>query len=255
MTAKIRLLPIVFLSLFACVVFTKPPAAHAQTTYCASDDGNRHYCNANTSGGVQMTRQRSDSACIQGQTWGWDDRGIWVDRGCRAEFATNTGGGNWNNGGGNWNHSGSGSGQSIYCASEDGNRHYCNANTRGGVQMTRQRSGSSCVQGQTWGWDNRGIWVDRGCRAEFVTGTGNGGGNWNGGGGWHGNNGSYGQTFTCSSDDGGRNYCSVPGNANPNGVVLSRQISGSACVQGQTWGVDRRGLWVDRGCRAEFRTR
>jgi hypothetical protein len=26
-------------------------------------------------------------------------------------------------------------------------------------------------------------------------------------------------------------------------------------VQGQTWGTDRRGVWVDRGCRAEFRTR
>lgn len=332
MTAKIRLLPLVLLSLFACGILIKPPAAHAQTTYCASDDGNRHYCNANTSGGVQMTRQRSGSACIQGQTWGWDNRGIWVDRGCRAEFATNTGSGNgnWNNSGGNWNNGG---GQSIYCASDDGNRHYCNANTRGGVQMTRQRSGSSCVQGQTWGWDNRGIWVDRGCRAEFTTNTGTGnwnnnGGNWNGSsgnnqaiycasddgnrhycnantrggvqmtqqrsgsaciqgqtwgwdnrgiwvdrgcraefatntgsgnnGGWRrgnlGNQGSA-QTFTCSSDDGGRHYCSVPVNGRPNNVIMSRQISGSSCIQGQTWGVDQRGLWVDRGCRAEFQSR
>jgi len=338
MTAKTRLLPLVLLSLFACIVFVKPPAAHAQTTYCASDDGNRHYCNANTSGGVQLTRQRSGSACIQGQTWGWDNRGIWVDRGCRAEFTTNTNTGNWNNGGGNWNNNGSS--QPIYCASDDGNRHYCNADTGGGVQLTRQRSDSACIQGQTWGWDNRGIWVDRGCRAEFTTNTNtgnwnNGGGNWNNGGGNWNNNGSsqpiycasddgnrhycnantrggvqltrqrsdsaciqgqtwgwdnrgiwvdrgcraefttstgnsnrnngwrrgnlgssgYGQTFTCSSDDGGRHYCSVPGNGNPNNVILSRQISGSSCIQGQTWGVDQRGLWVDRGCRAEFRSR
>jgi hypothetical protein len=142
-------------------------------------------------------------------------------------------------------------GQAIYCASDDGHRHYCDANTRGGVQLTRQRSDSACIQGRTWGWDNRGIWVDRGCRAEFVTGVGG-----NGRGGRRGN-GNWGrsQTFTCSSNDGRRNYCSIPGNGNPNGVMMSRQISGSACVQGQTWGVDRRGLWVDRGCRAEFRTR
>lgn len=249
MTVKIRLLPLIFLSLFACAFFLKPTAAHGQTIYCASDDGHRHYCNADTRGGVQMTKQRSGSACIQGQTWGSDSRGIWVDRGCRAEFITRSGGGNWNGGGGNnWG----GGGQTIYCASDDGGRHYCNANTRGGVRLTQQRSGSACVQGRTWGSDSRGIWVDRGCRAEFLVGSGGGGNGWNGGnGGNWGNN----QTFTCSSNNGGRNYCSIPGNGNPNAVVLSRQISGSACVQGQTWGTDRRGLWVDRGCRAEFRLR
>ena len=44
---------------------------------------------------------------------------------------------------------------------------YCSANTNGGVRLTNQRSGSPCVQGQTWGFDRSGIWVDRGCRAEF----------------------------------------------------------------------------------------
>ena len=28
---------------------------------------------------------------------------------------------------------------------------------------------------------------------------------------------------------------------------LARQISGSPCIRDTTWGVDRRGLWVDRG--------
>ncbi|RZU42986.1 DUF3011 domain-containing protein [Edaphobacter modestus] len=241
MILKIRLLPLIFLSLLACAVFVKPPSAHGQSIYCASDDGKRNYCSANTRGGVEMTKQRSGSACIQGQTWGWDNRGIWVDRGCRAEFITRGG-----NGGGNGNNGG---GQSVTCSSDDGRRHSCSMDTRGGVRLTRQISGSSCVQGQTWGYDNGGVWVDRGCRAEFVAGRG---GSWNGGGN---NGGGGGQTFTCSSDNGGRNYCSIPGGGNPNNVIMSRQISGSACIQGQTWGTDRRGLWVDRGCRAEFRTR
>jgi hypothetical protein len=163
---------------------------------------------------------------------------------------------------------GYGGGQAIRCSSDDGKRHYCNIDTRGGVQMTRQVSGSACIQGQTWGYDRRGVWVDRGCRAEFVSGgRGNGYGPGYGNGGRPGNgypgngngyNPGYGggnryQTFTCSSNDGRRNYCSIPGGVSPNRIVMSRQISGSACIQGQTWGTDRRGVWVDRGCRAEFR--
>ncbi|HEX4581701.1 MAG TPA: DUF3011 domain-containing protein, partial [Acidobacteriaceae bacterium] len=51
---------------------------------------------------------------------------------------------------------------------DDGGRKYCAADTRRGVQMVNQRSGSPCRQGSTWGYDKRGIWVDRGCRADFV---------------------------------------------------------------------------------------
>ena len=59
-----------------------------------------------------------------------------------------------------------------------------------------------------------------------------------------------GQTnITCSSNDGNRKYC---GKYAPSQVSLSKQISGSPCVQGKSWGVDGNGLWVDRGCRATF---
>jgi hypothetical protein len=244
MRLKFNFVPAFTFVLLAFAIFIRPAPSHAQgygqSITCSSNDGRRNYCNVNTRGGVQMTRQISGSACIQGQTWGWDSNRIWVDRGCRAEFmVAGGGGGGWGGGGNN--------GQSITCSSDDGRRNYCNANTRGGVQMTRQISGSPCIQGQTWGWDNNRIWVDRGCRAQFITGSGNGnGGGWGGGGGGNGN-----QSITCSSDDGRRNYC----NANTRGgVQLTRQISGSACIQGQTWGADGRGVWVDRGCRAEFRT-
>jgi hypothetical protein len=40
-------------------------------------------------------------------------------------------------------------------------------NTRGGVRLSRQISGSACTQGSTWGYDGTRIWVDNGCRAEF----------------------------------------------------------------------------------------
>jgi len=60
------------------------------------------------------------------------------------------------------------------------------------------------------------------------------------------------QTITCSSNDGRRHYC---GQYRPNDVRLSRQLSESPCVLGTGWGVDQKGLWVDRGCRAEFTIR
>src|ERR1700720_1680539 len=53
---------------------------------CSSDDMHRHVCLVDTTGGVQMVHQKSQAKCIQNSTWGYDNRGIWVDRGCRAEF-------------------------------------------------------------------------------------------------------------------------------------------------------------------------
>lgn len=57
----------------------------------------------------------------------------------------------------------------INCASDDGRRRYCDADTRGGVRLLRQY-GESCRQGDTWGYDDRGIWVDRNCSGEFQIG-------------------------------------------------------------------------------------
>ena len=60
-----------------------------------------------------------------------------------------------------------GQGGQIFCSSS-GNRSFCDAHTRGGVLLRRElRNSQQCVEGATWGYDNRGIWVDRGCRAEF----------------------------------------------------------------------------------------
>ena len=36
----------------------------------------------------------------------------------------------------------------------------------------KQRSGAACQQGYSWGYDDRGVWVDHGCRADFVTYSG-----------------------------------------------------------------------------------
>ena len=56
----------------------------------------------------------------------------------------------------------------------------------------------------------------------------------------------------CSSQNYQRNWCPVYSGGR---AYLERQYSDGRgpCMEGSTWGQDRRGIWVDRGCRARFR--
>ncbi len=130
---------------------------------------------------------------------------------------------------------------SITCSSNNGERVYCEADTRYGVQLVRQISGSPCREGYTWGADRRGIWVDRGCRAIFALNPPPPPPR---GGDYREN------VIRCSSNNGERVYCEV--DTRDRRIEMVRQISGSPCRLGETWGWDRRGIWVDRGCRADF---
>ena len=134
---------------------------------------------------------------------------------------------------------GSGFSQRITCSSNNGNRNWCDIGGSNDVRLVRQISGSACVRNSTWGVDRRGLWVDRGCRAEFQVSGGR-------------PSGPSSRIVTCSSNNGNRTWCDIGGSRD---VQIARQISGSACIRNSTWGVDRRGLWVDRGCRADFRVR
>ena len=138
-------------------------AGNGGTFRCESDSERTRHCNADTRGGVRMSRQLSDSPCIQGRSWGYDNSGVWVSQGCRAEFVVGAGGGYYNPGNG----PGSGYGQTVRCESQDNHQRRCNVAVGRGVDIVRQLSDTRCVQGQTWGWDRSGVWVTGGCRAEF----------------------------------------------------------------------------------------
>ena len=141
---------------------------YGSTVRCESNDGRTRRCSIDGRGRVQLSRQLSRTACIEGRTWGSDRGGVWVSQGCRGEFTMSRGyGGGY---GGGWNNSGYGyGGQTFRCESNDGRTRECAANTRAGVQLVRQLSRSACVQGRTWGYGRNGIWVSDGCRAEFRT--------------------------------------------------------------------------------------
>jgi hypothetical protein len=155
--------------LAACMAV--PRAAHASSGLltCESIGYRYNYCAARTQGRAIMLREISTgNLCRQGRGWGYDDNGIWVDRGCRAEFSFGR-----DDGGGGWGRAGQ-----LTCESIGYRYRYCNADTQGRVSLARELStGNLCRQGSGWGYDDGGIWVDRGCRGEFRYGRDSGGRN------------------------------------------------------------------------------
>jgi uncharacterized protein (TIGR02246 family) len=142
----------------------------------------------------------------------------------------------------------------VRCESGDMGRHPCVVPYQvNRVEMLRQVSGSPCVKDSTWGWTSNSIWVDRGCRAEFtiyayvtdaapappaeppVTEY---------------NDPRPTQTVRCESTD--MNYRLCPAGGSVRSARMVRQLSGSACIEAQSWGWKADGIWVDKGCRAEF---
>ena len=140
------------------------PNGYGQSIRCESTDNRTRHCDMDTRGGVYLSRRLSDASCTQGRTWGYDSQGVWVTGGCRGEFMAGNGG--YPSGYGSGYGQGDG-GRIVRCESQDGRSRHCSAPVQRGVQLLRTLSDSACIEGRTWGWDRSGVWVDRGCRAEF----------------------------------------------------------------------------------------
>ncbi|MBC7656059.1 MAG: DUF3011 domain-containing protein [Frankiaceae bacterium] len=169
---------------------------------CESRNGRTSYCRIDTRGGVRLVTQTSQTACIRGRTWGVSGNSVWVSRGCRGRFSSTGYGdsrygqgddryndgryndGRYNDGRNNDGYDnrnddrydnssgsnyGSNYGRVLRCESHDGRYNVCNTfGNVGRAQLRRQLSDASCRLNVTWGYRNGGIWVDRGCRAEFI---------------------------------------------------------------------------------------
>jgi len=158
--------------------------------------------------------------------------------------------GGWPNNGGSNNVS-----QSLTCESNDGGSHACRAGFPiAQVKIEQRLSKSPCDFGRTWGYNNDRVWVDQGCRARFRVyaqggGNGNGGGNWPWNGG--GNNNKNVVTIRCESINGGWKRCNSPFKIGR--VEVAQRLSGKPCKYKDNWGNDNWGIWVERGCQADFR--
>ncbi|PJK02785.1 hypothetical protein CO615_02140 [Lysobacteraceae bacterium NML75-0749] len=137
---------------------------------CESRNGTQVDCPVDTRNGVRLLRQLSRPDCTLGRSWGFEPDRIWVSRGCRAEFEVRTSSkpGFWRRllrDRQNQNHD---SGQSLRCESRNGMRAECAVSGVSQVVLVQQLSTAACSEGVSWGWDAGTVWVDAGCRAEFM---------------------------------------------------------------------------------------
>lgn len=206
------------------------PPSNSAGIRCESQNNRMTHCRAPAHwAGAKMTQQLSQTACVQGRTWGFDRGYVWVDGGCRAWFAQATT---------------PAPGTTVVCESSGNRPQNCRvpASWRA-ARLVEQLSQSACVEGRTWGFDPGRLWVSGGCRGRFAEAAGN----WQPGPGWN-------QDFvmTCASPQHQYRFCEVDVGANGR-VTLQRQTSSARCTQGVSWGWNRAGIWVNHGCAGEFR--
>ena len=205
---------------------------------CESSARETTRCKADTRGGVTLERQLSRAGCWYDETWGYDAKGVWVSNGCRADFAL----------GRSAPEVGTPSGSSAASESSSGS----------GLSGTDVAMGAAAVlvvgaiaaavlanrnddddgdRDRCRHRDRRGRCLDD---DEDDSGYGSGDP-------W-----SRDRLVKCESQGHKERYCRVD---TRRGVELYRQLSEARCRYGSSWGYDRRGIWVDRGCRADFRVR
>jgi hypothetical protein len=163
--------------------FSLPTASPAQSRQgdaairCESTNGKFNRC-AMPWRDARLVRQESKGACIRGESWGVDRQGLWVDRGCRGLVAEadgrRPGYGRPDHGGpgyGGWQ-PGPGWDRQIRLQCDSNKKRYqmCQVDVgrRGRVRLVRQMSDARCSEGYSWGWNRAGVWVNHGCRGQFV---------------------------------------------------------------------------------------
>lgn len=202
-----------------------PTAADRQVVRCESGEQLRTFCPMDASAGVQLVRQLSRRDCIRESSWGVEGNAVWVSQGCSAEFARPQASSRTTR-------------RVVRCESK-GRTEVCPVVLRGApVRLLRQQSVLPCREGRSWGFSGKEIWVSRGCQGLFEVGAEDGSG--------------FVDTprrVTCESKGELRRECGVSVTRR---VTLVEQLSKAACREGDSWGWDRNGIWVDKGCRGEF---
>ena len=194
---------------------------------CESPDNRSRVCSTPWRGPSQLSRQISDTRCVEGQNWSSQNGQITVWSGCRGEFVRGFGGGQ---------------SATIRCESADRREQSCRTSWRGASRVVRQISDTRCIEGQNWRGGNAEVTVWSGCRAEFGPARGDWG---------EGRPDDNGYTTTCASENGRYTTCNwPPGQGRPR---LIEQLSKQACVEGRTWGMaGSNRIWVNGGCRGRF---
>ncbi len=200
--------------------FSMPELAHADGRItCESKSGHTNRCRADTRGGVSLVTQLSRAGCYQGNTWGYDERFIWVSNGCRAVFQLGNVGGRHDSGHDSDAAAAAVAGIAILALGaaaahkaheEDSRNRYDN------YDSSRYYDNNTNYRQQYNDYREH----------QRV------------------------QEVTCSSENGRYQYCRAP--VRDGHVSLVRQHSRSRCQFHEDWGYNRSGIWVENGCRATF---
>ncbi|MEO7252153.1 MAG: DUF3011 domain-containing protein [Arenimonas sp.] len=207
----------------------------AREVVCSSIESRYAECRVPFQGSAMLTQQISNSACIEGRTWGQKPGAVWVDHGCRARFGIVG------------NRGPLPPERTVRCNSYKGRYRECATNIRGSVYLKYRNPNSwKCTEGRTWGQRRGVVWVRGNCRATFSS-MGRSVPR-DDAGGWT-RRPNY--AVTCSSIDGRRSNCSWDDRYGTPRII--HQISSSQCIEGRDWGyMTGGGLWVNSGCRATF---
>lgn len=208
-------------TIIGVVGLSAPELSFAENTItCESQNGHTNRCRANTSGGVALVTQLSKAGCYQGNTWGYDNRFIWVSNGCRAVFRV----------GSTEHHSGHDSDAAAAAvagiallalgAAAAHNSH---------DEDSRQRYDDYDSYRSYDRYND-----DRDYRQQYNTYRDN----------------HRVDTVSCASENNRYHYCRAP--VRNGHVRLVRQHSKSSCRFHEDWGYNRSGVWVENGCRATF---
>lgn len=203
---------------FALVLctFALPGAANADTITCESDSNQYKQCRANTRGGVTLQTQLSRAPCTRHSTWGYNDRFIWVSNGCRAVFRV-----------GSDSHRSDDKSDDAAAAVAGIALLALGAAAVHEAHENRERREERARDDR---YNYNYNYEPRRYQDHYQR--------------------HYVDTVNCASNNNRYNYCRA--NINHGHVRLVRRYSDSSCRYGDDWGYDRRGIWVENGCRATF---
>lgn len=126
-----------------------------QNFRCESIKGRYNECRKPYNAPVFLVRNLSETRCTENRNWGQRGNTVWVNGGCRAEFATR--GGGWSGG---W-------GYNITCSSVNGRYNTCAWNRGYGTPQLLERIAGRCAYATDWGYNSNSVWVKNGCSARF----------------------------------------------------------------------------------------
>jgi DUF3011 family protein len=222
----------VVLSLLAFLAALSAPSLLAQTSTvrCESRGVSQEQCPIPSNSRVELTRPLSQVACREGYNWGVGTSFIWVNRGCRAEFAVTTTGYEPGQGNASANRN-----QLRACQSE-ADRRLANY-TYDQISVAPDSRQGSVAYVRWWVGTTGGLCTVtvNGRVLQFTTDPAGGGG--------------VTRRVVCESQRYGREECRIPAGAS---IRLLRQTSQDPCRLNDTYGQGAEYIWVAKGCRGEF---